>query len=299
MILTAITFTIAYPLGLQAGTCTTISRTDAAANSILTSTKYNTDLNTSYSAHNAFDGGCVTDGTLEDGALNSTDFAVPLNAIREGCVVTKSDNATVSVDRCMIAVGDNFLKTTSATTATWGCSGCAAEVVSTVYYVAIKDQATTLAVLITTDAPNGDGYDTNGNRVIGKFFNDASGNIQNVEMTIWGAVTGKPVKGPTDAAWGYLGAYIIDSGGTPTVSVETGKWISSITDEAVGDFTINIISGIFSAAPLCTCTAVGTGSHVCSLYGGTATSAVRIQTRLSNTQALDDSTTYINCIGAR
>ena len=107
-----------FSVDLYAGTCSSISRSNVSANSILTSTTYNGDLNTAYTAINAFDGGCITDGTLEVGALNTTQFAAVTSGLREGCKVTNTDTNTISVDRCMLAVNGALVKTTSATTVT-------------------------------------------------------------------------------------------------------------------------------------------------------------------------------------
>ena len=75
-----LTFTIllGFLIGFKAnaGTCTSDSFTSASANSVLTSTKYNNDHSTIYNRLNGnLDGGCVSDGTIEDGGLNTTDFA--------------------------------------------------------------------------------------------------------------------------------------------------------------------------------------------------------------------------------
>lgn len=180
---------LAISFDAYAGTCTSISRTNLSANAILTSTEYNNSLNTVYSAANALDAGCLTDGTLEDGALNTTDFGAVLNGVREGCKVTNTDTNTLSVDRCMLAVNGVFVKTVVATTVTWACSGCASEAASTQYYLYAKSGsiATTLTLLISTTAPNGDGYDASSNRILGKFFNDSSSNINGVEQWRIGA----------------------------------------------------------------------------------------------------------------
>lgn len=183
----------------NAGTCSSISRTNAAANSILTSTTYNADLNTVYAAANALDGGCITSGTLEADSLNTTDFAVPLNAIREGCKVTRSAAATLSIDKCFLAVNGEWVRTTSATTATWGCTDCSSESNSTTYYLYAKDGSTgsTLTPLISTTAPNNDGYDASNNRVLAKFYNASSGDIYS-SVNNWG---GFNFAEPYDYAW--------------------------------------------------------------------------------------------------
>lgn len=172
----------------NAGTCTSITRSNAAANSILTSTQYNNDLNTVYNFTNAYDGGCISSGTVESDSLNTTQFAVVLNGIKEGCTLTNTDSNTISVDRCMISVNGNFVRTVVATTVTWGCTSCSSEASSTEYYVYAKAASTgaTLSLLISTTAPNGDGYDASSNKALGRFFNDGSSNIMAVENWVSG-----------------------------------------------------------------------------------------------------------------
>lgn len=172
---------------VMAGTCTSISRTNNSANTVLTSTKYNTDINTAYSAINALDGGCISDGTLEDGALNTTEFATLLNGVQRGCQITNTDTNTISIDKCILTVNGNQVKTTSANTVTWGCTNCSAQAASTLYYVyaLTTSTGTTLNLLISTTAPGADGFDVSGNKVIGSFFNDASQDIVETSVRFW------------------------------------------------------------------------------------------------------------------
>jgi hypothetical protein len=167
-----------------ATTCTSISRSNVAASSVLTSTEYNNSLNTAYSAINSFSGGCIQSATVGTAQLSTTEFAALFNGLREGCAVTNTDTNTLSVDRCILSVNGSFVKTAIATTVTWGCSGCSAEVTSTIYYLYAKtgSSGTTLNLLISTTAPNGDGYDASGNRVLAKFYNDSSSNIYGVQQ---------------------------------------------------------------------------------------------------------------------
>lgn len=167
-------------LNAFSGTCTSDSYTPSLANTVLTSTKYNSDNSTLYDrlAGN-LDAGCLQDNTLEAAALNNTEFAPVLNGIHEGCLVSKSDAATISVDKCLLSIGGNMVQTTSATTATWGGSGFASEAASTDYYVYAKTTSTgsTLDLLFSTTAPNNDGFDGSGNKALGKFRNDPSSDI--------------------------------------------------------------------------------------------------------------------------
>jgi hypothetical protein len=133
------------------------------------------------------DGGCVTDNTLELDALNTTDFAPLLNGIHQGCKVSWSDANTLSVSKCIATINGENLRTTIATTVTWGCTSCSAEVVSTQYYLYAKtgSTGTTLNLLISTTAPNEDGYDNSGNRILGKFYNNYLSNIDAYSIDQW------------------------------------------------------------------------------------------------------------------
>lgn len=163
-----------------AGTCSSISRTNNRANTVLTSTKYNADLNTSYSNQNAFDLGCGTDATLELAALNSTEFSFILNNGQEGCKATWSDAATISIGPCSLAIDGNWVVKDTATTVTWGCGSCAAEAASTTYYVYALTTSTgsTLNLLISTTAPDSRGRDGSDNQVLGRFFNNFASDIE-------------------------------------------------------------------------------------------------------------------------
>lgn len=170
-----------------AGTCSSISRTNFSSNQVLTSASLNTQFNDVFGAANDLDGGCVTDGTLEAAALNASEFAPMLNGVQRGCKVEYSDAATVTISKCQAAVNGNFVTTTSSTSATWGCSGCASESASTEYFVYIKDgsSGSTLTPLISTTSPNADGYDGSNNFIVGRFYNNGSSDIDQYSIDQW------------------------------------------------------------------------------------------------------------------
>ena len=136
-------------------TCTSISRTNYTTNQVLTSSALNSDFNTVYSAANALDGGCITDGSLETTALNSSQFSVLLKAVKEGCKVSYSSASQLSIGKCLASVNGNLVATTVATTVSMACTSCSAEAASTTYYVYIAtgSSGTTLTPLILTTAP--------------------------------------------------------------------------------------------------------------------------------------------------
>lgn len=169
------------------GTCSSISRTNFSANQVLTSTALNSQFNTVYNAANALDAGCLTDGTLEFSALNTSEFAPILDGVQRGCKVEYSDSNTVTISRCYATVNGNAVAKTSSTSATWGCSGCSSESASQAYYVYIKDGSTgsTITPLISTTAPNADGYDGSNNFVVGRFYNNGSSDIDQYSIDQW------------------------------------------------------------------------------------------------------------------
>lgn len=242
-------------------TCTSISRTNNSANAVLTSTKYNTDLNTVYTAANALDGGCITDATLEDDALNTTDFAALLNGLTDGCIVAYSDANTLSVGKCRASVNGAFVRTTVATTVTWLCSGCSAEASSTYYFLYIKTGSTgsTLNLLISTSAPNEDGYDSSGNKVLAKFYNSSGSDIFTQSIVQWvggkGFVfTDNIVKTRLNSAGGFLITYSAvincDAGSSVTssygVTVHNAAWVASVGNIASGACNVVLGTSAFS-----------------------------------------------------
>lgn len=71
--------TLFYFTGQAFGACSSpISRTNSSANTVLTSTKYNTDVNTVYTHVNNMDGDCIQDSSIEKAKLAAgyKDFTV-------------------------------------------------------------------------------------------------------------------------------------------------------------------------------------------------------------------------------
>lgn len=95
----------------------------------------------------------------------------------------------------------------------------------------------------------------------------------------------------------------ITNTGTPTVASQSSSWISSITDNGVGDMTINITSGTFSAVPTVIATP-GPNSDITSVIQtydfGTArtVTAVRIRT-MKGDGTMTDMTVDVIVMGPR
>lgn len=225
-------------------TCTSISRSNYAANSVLTSTALNADMNTVYNNSNAYDGGCITDNTIEFQALNETDNAALVNAVTQGCKVTRSDANTLSVDKCFMTVNGTQVRTTTATTVTWGCGSCSAEVVSTTYYLYAKtgSSGSTLNLLISTVAPNNDGYDSSNNKVLAKFYNNLILEIHPVVQQWLGAFF--------DNNFNVYSARIANNG-TATITTQGGETnpVTSVSRTAAGTVTVTFTPYFFSVIP--------------------------------------------------
>ena len=244
-----------YPLTLHPATCTSISRTNAAANAILTSSTYNADLNTVYTHTNALDLGCGTDATLEASALDTTaatGFAVPLNAVHQGCLVTRASASQLQVDQCYLSVNNNWVVTTSQTNVSFGCSGCAGETASTVFYVyaLTTSDGAALNLSIQTTVPDNDGFDASGNRVLAKFFNNGSSDIVANRISNW-------IENKFDDRQVYS-AKIINNG-TATIDLQNVAFIASATRVATGVVNVSWVTDFFTANPIVTSSGQTTG----------------------------------------
>lgn len=234
-------------------TCTTTTRTNYSSGQTLTSTALNADFNQLVTKANAFDGGCVTDGTLEASALNSTDFAAVTNGIHQGCALAYSDANTISVGKCILGVNGNFVKTTAASTVAWGCSGCDAEATSTQYYVYAKtgSEDTTLNLKISTTTPGVDGYDADSNKILGRFYNNSSSAIDQYSIESWSGNgylntnARASVTGATRAVDVFSFSYGADSlnpctTGTCAITQSIGTNVTSVEWSSTGSYTVNL-----------------------------------------------------------
>lgn len=90
----------------------------------------------------------------------------------------------------------------------------------------------------------------------------------------------------------------IDNPGTPTINEEYGNWIDSITDNGVGDVTINVTSGVFSGDPNCVVAAESAGNQIkCRVFTEGTNSAVQIG--CSDAAAAVDADFYVTCDGPK
>lgn len=186
IILGILALTLVFSTRVEAGTCSSISRTNFDANQVLTSTELNNQFGTVYNAANALDGGCVTDGTLEIASTDSS-WDNLKNYLHSGCLVSYSNTSTLSISECYLAVNGSFVSKTTATTVAFGCTSCSAEASATVFYVyvATGSSGTTLTPLILTTPPDENGYDSSGNKVLARFYNNQSQDIDRYSIDQW------------------------------------------------------------------------------------------------------------------
>jgi hypothetical protein len=97
-------------------------------------------------------------------------------------------------------------------------------------------------------------------------------------------------------------AYFTNTG-TPAVSTSSSSWLGTLTDNGVGDTTVNFISGTFSSAPVCTATASSNTNidATADIYdAGTPATAslVRVRT-LGNGRTPTDMAFRLICVGPR
>jgi hypothetical protein len=164
-----------------------ITRSAFSAGTPIRASEVNSQFNTVYNHANNLDGDCIASNSLETGSLNTTSFSTLLKAVQQGCKVSYSSASQLSIGKCLASVNGSFVGTTSATTVSFGCSNCSAETTSTTYYVYIAtgSSGTTLTPLILTTAPNEDGYDNSGNKVLARFYNNSSSDISQYSIDQW------------------------------------------------------------------------------------------------------------------
>jgi len=252
------------------GTCTSVTRTDYVTNQVLTSTALNGDFNgiltNGGATHglNNFDGGCTVTGSLEPGAMN-TSWGPVQSGIREGCRLSIAGHAELTIGKCMISVDSNLIKTTSDTAFTdpFACSGCASESTDQIYYV-YATSASSLTPKTSTTVPGNDGFNGT-DRVIGSFYNDATGNIATYTVDEW-------IVSDIDPIGEIAILKDVRSNGTNGGSATNGSWETrSLTAIEGNESFVSLSSNQFTLSPgsyviLWRAGAVNAGMHTTRLY---------------------------------
>jgi len=82
------------------------------------------------------------------------------------------------------------------------------------------------------------------------------------------------------------------------ITSQSGSWVTSITRNSVGNYTVNIASGEFSAAPTCTVTLSPNGSAFFVLSEATTSTSLSFNT-VSQSPANADNGFFVICMGPR
>ncbi len=83
-----------------------------------------------------------------------------------------------------------------------------------------------------------------------------------------------------------------------TVNSQSGSWITSLTRASIGNYTINIAAGTFSAAPTCVFTGEGLANSFFMVLASSATS-VNFLARNITSEANEDADASFICMGAK
>lgn len=294
-----------------AATCTTTTRTNFSNGQVLTSTALNADLNQLVTKVNSLDGGCVTDGTLEAASLNATDFATVTNGIHQGCALTYVDANTVGVRKCILSVDGNFVKTTSQTNVTWGCTDCSAEAANTQYYVYARatSTGTTLNLLISTTAPGVDGYNATFDKVLGRIFNNNSSAIDQYSLDAWSSIGFSATDGVSATpgltskaksfkfSYGTTNATTVCSANPCTYLDQIGDHVSSVGMTGIaGEYTVTLASTFQKMKCTGNVSLAASAGYVIPVNTATASTFV-FTTIATNGTAATNSYGTIDCLG--
>jgi hypothetical protein len=86
-----------------------------------------------------------------------------------------------------------------------------------------------------------------------------------------------------------------------TVYSQSGSWISSVTRNSTGNYTLNIAPGTFTSAPVCTCSGSGdiNGSSICNiLFSNVSTTSVNMTNTIPGSGAADQGD-HLVCMGSK
>lgn len=256
--------------------CPSISRTNSDANSVLTSAKYNADLNTVYSFVNAYDLGCVTAG------------AGPVFLSEKlGCNLTQSSASTFYVSPCKIAVSGIISEASASTSWAWGETGDSASAASTWFYI-YADNSTTFNLIVSSSTPDTLGY-SGSERVIGRFKTDTS--ASGINQNSLSEYNGHDYTGNVVTCSGYY----TSATGLDSNKGFGGGCFSDTNVVSAGIYSATFDSNIFvpasyKAAPTCQLTAAFS-SHGFTFMSNLSENAGKY---IANIKTLSDETTYSN-----
>lgn len=286
-----------------AGTCSSLSRPAYSTQQILTSADLNADFDQLVTGHNSFDLGCSADESLETDSLNTgsaSGFDVMFNSLKEGCEL-EAGTSTLLINACRIAVDGNLIKTSTALEVTWTDISTGSETASTDYYVYIVS-GSTLNAEISTSTPNSLGFNGT-SRIIGKFFNNATGLIATYSLNEWhidsfkneGQLNIPIVSTSTQMNWSHCPVAVTAAG---VLYSNTGvDCVNDVTVVSTGIRTISFKSNTFKNVPICNGSAIGDGITFSITSTSLDYESIGTNTRTSSTGAVVDSEFYMNCFG--
>jgi hypothetical protein len=270
-------------------TCSSpISRTNNSPNTVFTSSKLNSDLNTVYNKVNDLSGDCITDATITNAKIaNSTITTAKLaTGYKDVAVVTKTSTYTALATDEMILVDATLGAVTINLPTAVGVTGRKLQVKKT-------DSS---ANAVTVDANSAETIDDSLTQVL------ATHN-QAIDLYSSGA-NWKSIIGPTTLPFDIQAVQIggnstctaVCSSSPCNVCNQIGAKITSVTRNGTGDYSLNGINGTTFH-----CTGTGAGSTTYApgahLRATSTSSLARIQ--FANTSsAVDVGTASIWCIGA-
>lgn len=276
--------------------CTSATRSNFSANQVLTSSRLNSEFNSIVSTLNAYDGGCISAGSVEAAALNSTEFAPIVKVPVSGCEVTYVDSNTVGVSKCKIAVDGNLFETASQSNVTWGCSNCSSEATGS-YYVYIKDSST-FTPFFSTTAPGKDGYNGT-DKAIGFFYNTSGLDIATNSIAQFVQSGFLPVMKNVPRAGQNIVIMTALVQTTGTVSNEDEDFIKGNCTNADPQ-VCTFMENYWASAPKCLVMSYGPTNAFC--YNATADTTTSMSMACTDNAGGTSVTTYnkkILCVGAK
>jgi hypothetical protein len=218
-----------------------ISRSNNSPNAVLTSTKYNNDLNTVYAKVNELDGDCITDATIptvkyEDSSVTRAKLAV--GAVAKESVSSKTANYTATSSDDLILVDSTSGNITVALPTAVGVSGKTLKVKKT-------DSSTKTVILDGNASETIDAATTVSLWKQYQFIEIVSDGIN------WMVINGD--KCSSAALCETVFSARVTSAGV--VTTENLDWINGSVSVSTSTFTLTFNTSIFTVAPSCAVTA--------------------------------------------
>lgn len=261
-------------------TCTSDSRTNVSANSILTSTKYNSDLNTLYNRLNGnLDGGCISSGSIEGVSIGDAEITIGklADGTLKGAYASKSSNYTLTSSDDVVT----FDATSGDLTATLPT---AVGIADKIYIIKKTDTSTNT---VTVDGNGSETVDGNSNFVL-RYENDSVAVIS--DNTNWQIL---------DFFRGEIW-YSCDINNNGTASLESNRqcdhWVSSVNRSAAGTVQVTMIDDIFGTIPNCSVTGENSNDFT-GVVNESSTTFITTFTAIGN--VLTDYGYRLICTGAR